>query len=68
MRMMADGTVRPCLFSDEEWGIRALLRSGASDDDLRQFFVNAMWQKSAGHGMDRDDFQRPQKTMSRIGG
>jgi cyclic pyranopterin phosphate synthase len=66
--MMADGTVRPCLFSDEEWSVRALLRGNASDDDLRQFFVNAMWQKSIGHGMDRDDFQRPEKTMSRIGG
>ncbi len=68
MRMMADGTVRPCLFSDEEWGIRPLLRNNASDEELRQFFINAMWQKSAGHGMDRDDFQRPEKTMSRIGG
>jgi cyclic pyranopterin phosphate synthase len=68
MRMMADGTVRPCLFSDEEWSIRHMLRSGASDDDLRNFLVNTMWQKSAGHGMDRDDFQRPEKTMSRIGG
>jgi GTP 3',8-cyclase len=68
MRMMADGTIRPCLFSDEEWGIRPLLRNGASDDELRQFFRDAMWQKSAGHGMDRDDFERPEKTMSRIGG
>ncbi len=68
MRMMADGTVRPCLFSDEEWGIRSLLRQGASDEELRKFFVDAMWQKSAGHSMDRDDFQRPEKTMSTIGG
>ena len=68
MRMMADGTVRPCLFSDEEWSIRPLLRSGASDYDLRSFLINTMWQKSAGHGMDRDDFQRPEKTMSYIGG
>ena len=68
MRMMADGTMRPCLFSDEEWGIRPLLRNGASDDALRQFFRDVMWKKSAGHGMDRDDFKRPEKTMSRIGG
>ncbi|MBC8523342.1 GTP 3',8-cyclase MoaA [PVC group bacterium] len=68
MRMMADGTVRPCLFSDDEWSIRPLLRNGASDDELRQFFVNTMWQKSAGHEMDRDDFERPEKTMSTIGG
>ena len=68
MRMMADGTLRPCLFSDEEWSIRPLLRNSASDDELRQFFRDALWQKSAGHGMDRDDFKRPEKTMSRIGG
>jgi len=27
-----------------------------------------MWAKSAGHGMDRADFKRPEKTMSTIGG
>lgn len=68
MRMMADGTLRPCLFSDEEWSIRPLLRNGASDDELRQFFRDSLWQKSAGHAMGRDDFKRPDKTMSRIGG
>jgi cyclic pyranopterin phosphate synthase len=68
MRMMADGTVRPCLFSDDEWSIRPLLRNGADDSTLRQFFRNAMWIKSAGHGINRDDFERPEKTMSTIGG
>jgi cyclic pyranopterin phosphate synthase len=68
MRIMADGTVRPCLFSDDEWCIRSLLRSGASDDKLRTFFQDAVWAKSAGHGMNRDDFKRPLKTMSTIGG
>jgi cyclic pyranopterin phosphate synthase len=68
MRIMADGTLRPCLFSDEEWNIRSLLRSGASDDALRTFLINTMWQKSDGHQMNQEGFQRPQKTMSRIGG
>ena len=68
MRMMADGTVRPCLFSDDEWCIRSMLRNGASDAELRQFFTDAMWAKSAGHGMDHADFIRPEKTMSTIGG
>jgi cyclic pyranopterin phosphate synthase len=68
LRIMADGTVRPCLFSDDEWSIRSLLRSGASDELLREFLVDSAWAKSAGHGMDRDDFKRPEKTMSRIGG
>ena len=68
MRIMADGIIRPCLFSDDEWSIRSLLRQGASDDELRTFFLHAMWAKSAGHGMTRDDFTRPKKTMSTIGG
>jgi cyclic pyranopterin phosphate synthase len=68
LRIMADGTVRPCLFSDDEWSIRSLLRDGASDNALRQFLLDAAWAKSAGHGMDETDFVRPEKTMSTIGG
>ena len=68
LRIMADGTVRPCLFSDDEWPLRSLLRTGANDDELRRFLVNAVWAKSSGHAMDREDFIRPEKTMSSIGG
>ncbi|MBC8201467.1 MAG: GTP 3',8-cyclase MoaA [Planctomycetes bacterium] len=68
IRMMADGTVRPCLFSDDEWCIRSMLQMGASDENLRTFFQDAAWAKSAGHGMDKTDFVRPKKTMSTIGG
>ncbi len=68
LRIMADGTVRPCLFSDDEWCLRSLLRDGASDDEVRTFITNAVWAKSAGHGMGRSDFVHPEKTMSTIGG
>jgi cyclic pyranopterin phosphate synthase len=68
IRIMADGTVRPCLFSDDEWNIRQLLRENASEDELKTFIRNVAWAKSAGHGMDRSDFVRPEKTMSTIGG
>ena len=68
MRIMADGMLRPCLFSDDEWSIRRLLREQASDEALQTFFRDAMWAKSAGHSMDKADFQRPEKTMSTIGG
>jgi len=68
LRIMADGTVRPCLFSDDEWSMRSLLKGGASDDELRAFITNAVWAKSAGHGMDQSGFIRPNKTMSTIGG
>ena len=65
---MADGTVRPCLFSDDEWSIRSLLRDGADDQTLQQFFRDVAFAKSAGHGMGQEDFVRPEKTMSTIGG
>ena len=68
LRIMADGTVRPCLFSDDEWSIRPLLRNKASDDKVRQFIRDACWAKSAGHSMNDENFQRPKKTMSTIGG
>lgn len=68
LRVTADGKVRPCLFSHEEWDLRALLRAGAADDDLAGFLVDAMWTKQAGHGIGGSTFRQPARTMSAIGG
>jgi GTP 3',8-cyclase len=68
LRITADGKVRPCLFSMEEWDLRSLLRSGARDNDLRSFLVDSMWTKQAGHGIGSKNFVQPSRTMSAIGG
>lgn len=68
LRITADGKVRPCLFSHEEWDIRALLRRGASDGELRDFIIDAVWTKQKGHGINSRDFIQPNRTMSAIGG
>jgi len=79
LRITADGKVRPCLFSHEEWDIRANLRDdpraepGANgtnvvDARLRQFLIDSMWTKQAGHGIGSKSFHQPQRTMSAIGG
>ncbi|MDP6601503.1 MAG: GTP 3',8-cyclase MoaA [Phycisphaerales bacterium] len=68
LRIMADGKVRPCLFSDDEWDLKPLLRRGASDADIAGFLRGVVWNKSPGHSMNHDDFKRPSKTMSTIGG
>ena len=68
LRITADGKIRPCLFSLSEWDIKPLLRSGASDSDLRDFVVNAVWTKQAGHGIGSKAFIQPSRTMSAIGG
>jgi cyclic pyranopterin phosphate synthase len=68
LRITADGKVRPCLFSLAEWDLKPLLRSGAGDDEIRSFIVNAVWTKQAGHGIGSKAFIRPARTMSAIGG
>lgn len=68
LRITADGKVRPCLFSLQEWDLRPLLRSGASDTDVEQFLIDVTWTKQAGHGITAPGFQQPQRPMSAIGG
>lgn len=67
-RLTAEGSVRACLFGDDETDLRALLRSGASDAELADRWRAAMWGKKAGHGIDDLDFVRPVRTMGGIGG
>ncbi|GAB2451329.1 cyclic pyranopterin phosphate synthase [Conyzicola lurida] len=67
-RLTAEGTVRSCLFGDDETDLRALLRGDASDAVIADWWRAAMWGKQAGHGMDRADFVRPVRSMGAIGG
>jgi len=67
-RVTAEGTVRSCLFGDDESDLRALLRGGADDHEIAQLWRAAQWGKQAGHGMGRDDFVRPVRSMGAIGG
>jgi len=67
-RLTAEGTVRSCLFGDDETDLRALLRGGATDAEIAERWRGAMWNKQAGHGIDADDFIRPERSMGAIGG
>lgn len=68
LRITADGKVRPCLFSAQEWDLRPLLRQAATDDELDRFLIDATWTKQAGHGIDSAAFRQPERPMSAIGG
>src|SRR3989440_1359484 len=68
IRLTAEGHRRTCLFSIQEHDVKALLRGGASDDEIRDFVAAAVWQKEEGHKIGQADFVRPAKTMSQIGG
>jgi cyclic pyranopterin phosphate synthase len=68
LRLTAEGQVRNCLFSDEEWDARALLRRGASDTELAALVRASIDAKKAGHGINSDEFIRPSRAMYQIGG
>ena len=68
LRITAEGRIRPCLFSHEEWDIRALLRNDSDDAAVAAAIVDMAWTKQAGHGIDQSDFIQPARTMSAIGG
>ncbi|WP_106617131.1 GTP 3',8-cyclase MoaA [Saccharothrix carnea] len=67
-RLTADGQVRNCLFSRSETDLRALLRGGASDEDVAGVWRGNAWVKAAGHGIDSAGFSQPDRPMSAIGG
>ncbi|TCJ33186.1 GTP 3',8-cyclase MoaA [Parafrankia sp. BMG5.11] len=68
VRLTADGQVRNCLFARDESDLRGPMRSGATDDDLADRWVRAVWGKHAGHGIDTPGFHQPARPMSAIGG
>ena len=67
-RLTADGQLRNCLFARQEVDLRGPMRAGASDTELADLVIGEMWAKKAGHGIDRPDFEQPQRPMSAIGG
>jgi cyclic pyranopterin phosphate synthase len=68
LRITAEGQVRNCLFSAEEWDARAVLRGGGSDRELADLVRSCVGAKKTGHGMDSPDFVRPAHAMFQIGG
>jgi len=68
LRLTADGHLRACLFSLEETNLRDPLREGASDDELAELARACVAEKWSGHRIGRDDFVKPERSMSMIGG
>jgi cyclic pyranopterin phosphate synthase len=66
LRLTCDGKLRPCLGSYLEFDIMKPLRSGATDAELKQFFVDVVARKPEQHDF-RDHYQ-PNRKMIAIGG
>jgi cyclic pyranopterin phosphate synthase len=68
VRVTAEGKFRTCLFALDEFDLRAVIRSGGSDDDLAALIRTAVGTKWAGHRIGQVNFVRPARSMSQIGG
>ena len=68
VRLTADGQFRNCLFAVTETDVRALLRSGADDDEIAAALEGSVAAKWAGHQINRINFIKPRRSMSQIGG
>jgi GTP 3',8-cyclase len=66
LRLTCDGKLRPCLGSYLEFDIMRPLRSGATDEELRQFFLDVVDRKPEQHDF-RENYQ-PNRKMIAIGG
>ena len=66
LRLTCEGKLRPCLGSYLEFDLRDVLRSGASDDELRQFFLGVVERKPKEHDF-RNNYA-PNRRMIAIGG
>jgi cyclic pyranopterin phosphate synthase len=68
LRLTADGKLRYCLFAREETDIKPLLDRSDSDAALEAAIRSTVWQKWAGHEINRPGFTAPQRPMYSIGG
>ena len=66
LRLTCDGKLRPCLGSYLEFDIMKVMRAGATDDELRQFFLDVVERKPEQHDF-RTSYQ-PGRMMVAIGG
>ena len=66
LRLTCDGKLRPCLGSYLEFDLRAVLRAGCTDDELRDFFLSVVARKPKEHDF-RESYQ-PGRKMIAIGG
>ena len=66
LRLTSDGKLRYCLFAREETDIKPLLNG--RDEALETAIRTTVWQKWAGHEINRSSFLPPQRPMYAIGG
>ncbi|MBI4873991.1 MAG: GTP 3',8-cyclase MoaA [Acidobacteria bacterium] len=68
IRLTADGHLRYCLFALEEFGVKGLLRGGATDGEIEALIRSTVEKKWLGHEINQGRFTPPPRPMYSIGG
>jgi len=68
IRITSDGKIRTCLFSVWDHDLHALMRRGASDDEMGEFIRGVVAKKEERHHIGEPDFVPASRTMVHIGG
>ncbi|MCT9820905.1 GTP 3',8-cyclase MoaA [Microbacterium sp. W1N] len=68
LRLTADGQLRNCLFSLDEYDLLPVLRSGQGDDAVEAILRSCVHGKLPGHAIDDPSFLQPARGMNAIGG
>ncbi len=67
MRLTSDGKLHLCLLRDDEVDLLGPIRSGASDEELRELMARGVYNKPWGHGL-AEKIHPENRIMSQIGG
>lgn len=68
LRLTSDGHLRSCLFSDREYNIKKLLRTGASEEEIKSLLNQTVSEKPERHYFNEHPVKRCNRGMSLIGG
>ena len=68
VRLTADGKFRNCLFALEETALLTPLRHHATDRHLADLMRQSVADKAEGHSINSQNYIKPERTMSMIGG
>jgi GTP 3',8-cyclase len=68
LRITADGRIRTCLLSNEEFDLKSVLRGNADDEALVKFIQAAISAKPERHRIGEADFREGMRRMQGIGG
>ena len=68
VRLTSTGQLKPCLSYDSTTDLRALLRAGCGDEELRAALEQAICRKPRAHSFEHREEMTERRTMSQIGG